>query len=92
MERLGIGFTKTLFICYCALRVQKYGNDGPETSFSKIVHNTVRKVCGCFYIDLITDVTKENSCVNKTLQFSKETKLSQPSFCNLKKIKKFKHI
>ena len=50
---------------YDTIRVQKYGNEGPKNSFSKMAYSTVHRVCNCFSMEVIAGVTNTNSNVNK---------------------------
>ena len=40
------------------LRVQKYGNDGPKNSVSKMAHRIIQNFCNCFPMEAIADVMK----------------------------------
>ena len=50
----------SVFICLCTLRVKKYGNEGPKNSFLEMAYNEIRKVCYCFFMEVIADVTNTN--------------------------------
>ena len=45
------------------------GNEGPKNLFSKIAYNIVRKAWNCFTMEMIADVTKTSSYVNKHFCF-----------------------
>ena len=47
------------------LRVQKYGNEGSKSSFSKMALNTGRKICNCFSMEVVANVTTKTSYVHK---------------------------
>ena len=67
-------------VCEYTLRVQKYGNEGPENSFLRVAYKAVRKVGTCFTMEIIADMTKTNSYVNGRFHFGNMPNFSNYSF------------